>query len=295
MSTTIGIFEPFYELNQSLSEPAFLPLVRESNLRPEWREFQILIEVYRSGKHLEHDYTGVFSPKFNLKCKISGEQFIEFVHANTGKDVYFINPFPQNAYCSFNVWMQGEYAHPGISSAAQSLLDACGLGVDIKNTPRHGPGVLAYANFWVGSREFWCQYVGGLLNPIAEFLENNPSHSATKCVMQETTHTDTAPYLPFIIERLFSTYLSAYPEYKIGAYQIDGEEILNYCISDYERLLYKAMVSQVQSAEAVGIFSPELISQMDMLSALRQQYILELFTVKPHPHTGKPIGWASEQ
>ena len=292
MNTTIGIFEPLYELNQSLSEPAFLPLVRETNLRPEWREFQILIDIYRAGKYLEHDYTGVFSPKFNLKCKISGKQFLEFVHAQAGKDVYFINPFPQIPYYSFNVWMEGEYAHRGIGSATQGLLDACGLDVDISSTPRHGPDVLAYANFWVGSREFWRQYVGGLLIPIAEFLENNPTHPATVCVMQETTHTDPAPYLPFIIERLFSTYLSAHPESKIGAYQIDGEEILNYCVSDYERLLYKNMVSQVQSAEASGLFSPELISQMDMLSALRQQHIFELFSVKPHPHSCKPIAWA---
>lgn len=289
MTVTVGIYEPLYELNQTLSECTFLPLIREENLRPEWREFQILIDVYRSGKYLENDYTGIFSPKFNLKCKISGEQFLEFIHVQSGKDVYFINPFPQIAYWSFNVWMQGEHAHPGLSNSAQNLLDACGISMKISDIPRQGPNTLAYSNFWVGSREFWQKYVGGLLVPIAEFLENNPMHPAAISVMSKTTHTQPATFLPFIIERLFSSYLSVNPKWAIGAYKIVGENVLNYCVNDYEKLLYRDMMAMVQEADLLRRFSPELISQMNMLCGLWQNQFHDFFSLRPHPHTGKPI------
>lgn len=289
MNVTISIFEPLYESNQTLTEYTFLPLIREGNIRPEWREFQILIDVYHSEKYLEHDYTGIFSPKFNLKCKISGKQFLEFIQAHPGKDVYFINPFPQIAYWSFNVWMQGEHAHPGLCNVAQNLLDACGIDIKLSDIPRHSPNILAYSNFWVGSRKFWQQYVGGLLVPIAEFLENNPKHPAAISVMSKTIHTNSAPFLPFIIERLFSSYLSANQQWSFGAYKMDGDAVLNYCVNDYEKLLYKNMMPVVQEADLSGRFSPELISQMNMLCALWQNQFHDFFSMRPHPHIGKPI------
>ena len=289
MTVSVGIYEPLYEPNQTLSEYRFLPLIRDENLRPEWREFQILIDVYRSGKYLEHDYTGIFSPKFNLKCKISGEQFLDFIHVQPGKDVYFINPFPQIAFWSFNVWMQGEHAHPGLSHTAQNLLDACGISMKLRDIPRQGPNTLAYSNFWAGSREFWQAYVGGLLVPIAEFLENNPKHPVTISVMSKTTHTQPAPFLPFIIERLFSSYLSVNPQWTIGDYKIVDENVLNYCVNDYEKFLYKKMLPVVREADISGQFSPELISQMNMSCQLWQKQFHEFFSLRPHPHTGKPI------
>jgi hypothetical protein len=289
MSKTVAIFEPIYSQDQTLTCADFLPFVRADNARPEWREFKILTDMYRNGEHLRHDYTGLFSPKFTLKSKVSGSAFLDFVQRHDGADVCFINPFPQLAYWSFNVWMQGEQAHPGLSRAAQALLDASGVDITIADTPRHGPSTLAYCNFWVGSRRFWDEYVGKTLLPIADFLEANPSHEAAIGVMTDTLHTDPAPFLPFIIERLFSTYISLHPELSVAAYAFDTKAVREYCINDFERLLFDRVQTKIEQADSSGIFEPALIEQMDTVCALWQRHFFDFYATRPHPHTGQPV------
>ena len=289
MSKAVAIFEPIYAAEQTLTCAEFLPLVRVDNSRPEWREFKILIDMYRDGYHRRHDYTGLFSPKFTLKSRISGAKFLEFVQSHSDSDVCFINPFPQLACWSYNVWMQGEYAHPGLTRATQALLDASGLDYAIENTPRHGPASLAYCNFWVGSQRFWEEFVGGTLLPIANFLEANPSHEAARAVMLDTTHTDPAPFLPFIIERMFSTYVSLRPELSTSAYPFDTQDTRDYCINDFEKLLFERMRAKIDHADASGVFSPELVEQMETVCALWQQHFFDFYATRPHPHTGQPV------
>ncbi len=113
----IAIYEPLYAPGQKLVDPAFRPLVVENQLHAQWREFSILVDMYRRGMHRQQSFTGLMSPKFGLKTGISGTRFIDFVRANTEADVCFINPFPQLGYLSFNVWMQGEVSHAGLVSA----------------------------------------------------------------------------------------------------------------------------------------------------------------------------------
>ncbi|RDJ98741.1 hypothetical protein [Paraburkholderia lacunae] len=289
MNTKVAIFEPIYAQDQVQVEKSFLPLVIQDNSQAGWREFKLFVDMYRSGEHRRHAYTGIFSPKFSLKSKITGAEFIRFVQSQPGSDVCFINPFPQIGYWSFNVWMQGEHAHPGLADAAQSLLDACKVDFDIERTPRHGPGLLAYSNFWVGSERFWDEYVGGVLVRIAEFLEENPDHEVTRKVMEDTTHTDPAPFLPFIVERLFSTYISQRPELKIAAYRHGDDGVLDYCVNEYERRLVARMKQQVDEANAVGKFDDTIIKQMDIACELWQQQFFDYFAVRPHPHTGRCV------
>ncbi|MFM0328577.1 hypothetical protein [Paraburkholderia strydomiana] len=289
MSKTIAIFEPIYSPDQRLTCAEFTPLVRADNLRPEWREFKILIDMYRNGDYLRHDYTGLFSPKFTLKSKVSGSTFLQFVRHNLDVDTCFINPFPQLAYWSYNVWMQGEHAHPGLEQAAQALVDAAGLNITIADTPRHGQGTLAYCNFWVGSKRFWEQYVGRTLLPIADFLEASPSHQVARAVMTDTTHTDPAPFLPFIIERLFSTYVSLHPELRRSAYAFNARQVREYCINDFEKILFDRMRAKVDAADASGTFEPELVEQMDTACALWQKHFFDFYATHPHPHTGQPV------
>lgn len=289
MSKTVAIFEPIYTPDQTLTCAEFLPFVRADNSRPEWREFKILIDMYRNGDHLRHDYTGLFSPKFTLKSKISGAKFLEFVQSRSDSDICFINPFPQLAYWSYNVWMQGEQAHPGLTQAAQALADASGVNMTIGDTPRHGPGVLAYCNFWVGSQRFWDEYVGRTLVPIADFLEANPLHDAALAVMTDTTHTDPAPFLPFIVERLFSTYISLAPELPRSAYRFNAQEIRDHCMNDFEKLLFDRMRVKINEADASGVFQPALVDQMDTVCALWQKHFFDFYATRPHPHTGQPV------
>ena len=155
----IAIYEPIYRAGQMLQEPAFLPLPIE-NTRPGWREFAIIIDMYRKGMHRQQALTGLFSPKFRQKAKMSGADFIRHVEANPGAEIYILNATAHLPYVSYNVWMEGEWHHPGMTERAQALLDACDIGWRLDETPRQPPERVCYANFWAGAEKFWDDFVG---------------------------------------------------------------------------------------------------------------------------------------
>ena len=119
--------------------------------------------------------------------------------------------------------MQGEHFHAGITGRAQALLDASGLAWKLESIPRHNHSNLCYCNFWVATPRFWDDYVGGVLNKIATFLESNPDDPVAKSVMEQTQYDDPLPFLPFIVERLLTTYLSLNPDIEVRAYPSQGE------------------------------------------------------------------------
>ncbi|MBB4517825.1 hypothetical protein [Paraburkholderia fungorum] len=282
----IAVYEPLYREGQKLSEPAFLPLTITDNAQSAWREFRILVDFYRRGDHLRGTFSGIFSPKFRLKSLMDGYTFIAFVRDNDDADVCILNPYPSTAYLSFNVWAHGEAFHPGIGSRAQALLDASGVSWRIADIPRHNANNLCYSNFWVATPKFWEAYVGGILEPIARFLEANPHHSAARDVLEPTTHYTAAPFLPFIVERLFTTFLSLNPLFQVASHRAPYEKIMEYCLTDFEREIVREMAPLVDAADRSGNFSPELLRVQRLLSGLYQKYVIEHFAHNRHPHTG---------
>ncbi|MCO1382562.1 hypothetical protein [Burkholderia multivorans] len=281
------IFEPLYAEGQVLSERLFSPLRISDNSHAAWREVRILVDFYRRGLYRKNDFVGIFSPKFGLKTKTSALNFIEFVDRNIGADVCIINPFPQILYYSFNVWMQGEINHPGLMGRAQALLNAVGVDLKIDDAPRNDARTLCYSNFWVGTEKFWDAYIGGVVEPIATFLEENPEHAVTRSVMGETWHSDAAPFLPFIVERLFSTFLAQHPQINVAAYPID--DVIPYCLTEYERELVTGMQPFIDAADARGEFPAELKAMQELACRLYVRYAHEHFATNVHPHTGRTI------
>lgn len=283
----IAIYEPLYLSDQKLAEPAFRPLRTESNVHADWREFYLLVEMYRRGMHRQQSLTGLMSPKFGLKTGISGTQFIEFIDANSDADVCFINPFPHIAYLSFNVWMQGECVHPGLTSHAQALLDAAGVNMTIADIPRHGSGVLCYCNFWVGSERFWDAYVGGILLPIAQFLEKNPEATISRNVLSPTWYHEPVPFLPFIIERLFSSFLSR-PTCKltVRAFPVDP---FKSCFNKFEKGIVACVKDDVDAADEAECFPDTLKSNM----ASRYRLCLR-YNRAYREHLPTQLGWTAD-
>jgi hypothetical protein len=95
-------------------DPAFVPVDGTRNPRTSYREVALFVRLYHAGRHKEAEHTGIVSPKFGEKTNISGCEFLRFVEHNPGFDVYFVNPYPINAYYSFNVWEHGEIMHAGL-------------------------------------------------------------------------------------------------------------------------------------------------------------------------------------
>ena len=281
------IFEPIYQEHQKLVEPRFLPLKITDNRFSAWREFRILIDFYRANHHLDGKRSGVFSPKFQLKTHVSANEFLAFCDHHAEADVCLINPFPQWRYFSHNVWMQGECYHPGLVRCAQDLVDAAGLSLRIDSATRHGPTLMAYSNFWVGNPTFWNRYVGGVLDPIAKFLESSPSHPVALAAMTNTYHTDQAPFLPFIVERLFSTFLSLNADLKIAAYQFDSVD--THCLNDIQRAMVACMKPTVDAADEAGHFDDKLIQHLQYICCREAELTKAHFLHNPHPHTGRTI------
>lgn len=280
----IAIYEPLYRPGQTLSEAAFTPLRLSDNDFADWREFRILIDMYRSGLHRKQRFTGLFSPKFGLKTKISGALFIDFVTANGDADVCFVNPFPHLAYISYNVWMEGEASHPGLTARAQALLDAAGVDIRLAELPRHGPDVLCYCNFWVGTEKFWDDYVGGVLLPIADYLEREPRSETARRVLDTTLHIPPSPFLPFIVERLFSSYLSHQsPRPRARAYQLDA---LGSCLNEFEVRLIERLGAKIDDADRGGIFHEDLKAEMFNVCLTWRNYTIKRYRDQPHPHAG---------
>lgn len=283
------IYEPLYQAGQELTEPAFVPLKLADNSQSSWREFRIMVDFYRSGGHRQEGLSGIFSPKFGLKSRLTGEAFIAFTHANSHADVCIVNPFPTMRYYSFNVWMQGEIAHPGLTACAQDSLRATGIDWDLSQTPRHNETNLCYSNFWVGTEQFWDEYVGGILDPIALYLERNPDADVSHALMSDTRHTDQAPFLPFVVERLFSTFLSMRPEIKVSAYPRDPVQEFGFCLTDFERDMIAHIRPTVDAADASGRFDQSLIDLMGLLCRLYQRYGTLHYAANKHPHSGKTV------
>ena len=211
----IDIYQICYEKDQLSSiDPAFIPYDNTANEHPELREFWIFLNFYKTGKYGEVDYCGAVSHKFSRKAKITGQEFVEFIRNNPGHDVYFVNPFPQLSYYSFNVWEHGESKHPGLMRLAQNVFDRVGYRINVFQFPRNNADTLLYCNFWVGNAKFWREYMNFAL-PIFEEICKMPKNERKKYFVN-APHFKYAPYFAFLFERLFSTLL-IYNKNKIAA------------------------------------------------------------------------------
>ena len=280
----IAIYEPIYQEGQVLQEPSFLPL-HVGNTRPQWREFAILVEMYRKGLHRRQALTGLLSPNFRQRSGWSGEEAMRHIEKNPGAEVYLLNPSAHLAYFGYNMWIAGEFVHPGLNRRAQALLDACAIGWRPAETPRQGPDYTCYGNFWVGNEKFWDDYVGGVLNPIAEYLERYPESETAKSVSVPTYHYHATPFLPFIVERLLSTYLQ-HAQPRICARIRDP---LESCRIDFERDVVAFVRHRVDRADRDGNFPADLIAWMGLMCRLRERYRHAYHASQPHFLSGRPI------
>lgn len=258
----IAIYQNYItESDTNQLDPSFIPNDWMHNPTPELRENAIFFDFFDTKRYQCAEYVGVLSKKFNAKTKLSGEKFIEFIENNPNYDVYFINPFPQNAYFSYNVWQHGEMHHPGIIKATQKLFDFSKININVIDFTRNSRNTLLYSNFWVGSHRFWEMYIPFLKN-LYDNISNKMNSKDQAIYFSDTPHDGTHYYLlPFIFERLFSTYI-IYNNVKYLGYSHTKEEILAACINDIEReitIKFGSCVDQLDKMKLDSIRSKELL------------------------------------
>ena len=266
------------------SEPIFI-----KNQNPNWRELQAYVEIYRKKLYIEDELTGVLSPKFSIKSKIKVSEFINFIENSSNADVYFINPCPQNSLYSLNSWVHGEALHPGLLKVAKELLFSIGSKIQINEKIRQGPDVLCYCNFWAGNHKFWNEYVGGVLLPIVEFLEKKSDEVVYKKLHAKTLHTENAVFLPFIVERLFSTFLQQRADIVFKPWKHHKNDILNkYCTTEFERIISEAMINFFFNNEPTSAaVSGQTANVMELSLKLKVGHDQCSRQIVSHSHSGK--------
>ncbi len=221
-----AMFQNFYAEGQEAKlDPAFIHQDVTQDGRKEYWEIALFVRMYHSDQYRAAEYTGMVSPKFGEKTRISGAEFLRFVECNPGYDVYFINPFPINAYYSFNVWEHGEICHPGLMAIAQNLFDRAGIDCDVAAMGRNSHATLLYCNYWLGNERFWDRYMAKVLG-LLQAIEELPARARARLFALDPLYPTAATAVPFIFERLFSTLLLLDPSLKACAYPHSREYIL---------------------------------------------------------------------
>jgi hypothetical protein len=197
------------------------------------------------------DVFGLLSPKFARKARLPGHAFIDWIRANPGHDVYFVNPYPSVAYSTFNVWTQGEFWHPGLGDLANALFSAAGFPIRVEALPRNSPATLLYCNYWVGRRGFWHGFMRFVRSMVLAM--GNLDDATRRRMSDPTPYHLPATYFPFVFERLFSTYLVLQGNVDALAYRYGREAILDFAdINEMERYVLREWADLIDGWDADG-------------------------------------------
>lgn len=222
----IKIFQNYYKPEQlSTLDEAFTPHDNTANPKPELREWYVWDKEYQSCYDSGLDYWGFVSQKFKEKTNLTGKQFLEFIDANPGYDLYFVNPCLANEALFINSWEQGDIHHPNISSIGNSFLQKIGYGnPDVKHMVLDRNKTM-YANYIVGSKEFWNKF---MIFTRKLFTEAEKDATFKQQVfgagLSNYAHDKTLPNFTFLIERLIPTFIEI-EHINAKAYQYTNETL----------------------------------------------------------------------
>lgn len=205
----IKVFQIYYQQQQlNTLDPTFLPYDNTSNPNPALREWYIMEDLYTQQHDLQADYWGAVSWRFQEKTGITGKEFVDFVKANPGYDVYFVNPAIINEAVFANSWEQGDIHHPNISSIANTFLTKIGYtDVDVKSIVMDRTYAM-YSNYFVASCEFWDRYVK-FVRKIFTCAEEDAEfkHQVFAAGLSNYSRDANLSNFSFLVERLTSTFI----------------------------------------------------------------------------------------
>ena len=134
--------------------------------------------------------------------------FVDYINANPGYDVYFVNPCLINEAVFANSWEQGDLHHPNISDIGNTFFAKLGYGdVDVKSMLLDRNRIM-FANYVVGNRKFWDKFMEFSRKLFTE-ADKDPEfkHQVFGAGLSNYAHDKTLPNFTFLIERLIPTFL----------------------------------------------------------------------------------------
>lgn len=208
-SEALRIFQIYYEpWHIELLDPAFEPLDNRG-VASEYLEVDVFNRLAASPALKDAPLWGALSWRFGEKTGLTGDMLRDTVAANSGFDVYYCNPYPENEALFHNMWMQGETCHPRFLEIARAVFAAAGLPDD-ELIAVESSEMFSAANYFIGTPKFWSLYLAFVRRVVGL------SDSRMSREMRELLHSQEADrrgmhngatYLVFIIERLFPVFL----------------------------------------------------------------------------------------
>jgi hypothetical protein len=204
------IYQTYYKEEQKkfLNEE-FCPFDNTLNKRPDLLEYYIFRIGYKKALSERLSHWGFFSWRWEGKCKIKPQQFINFIEKNPDQDVYIMSWCPYVECANLNLWRAGEIYHPGITFITDKALQK--MKCDIHPYKSVSEMIFTeknfcYSSYFIASKKFWNDYLV-FLNKFKNTIDNN--QDLKELVYSKTNYDNHQKYthFPFIVERLFSTFL----------------------------------------------------------------------------------------
>lgn len=203
------IFQIFYrEAQRAALDPLATPF-DNAGVKDLLLEFGVFERIARDLKPTA-DLWGAVSWKFTEKTGLTLAELQAYIDSNPGADVYYCNPFPDNEAIYHNLWQQGEVCHPDFLLLCREFFTAAGLeqaALDALQSSR----LFSATNYHVGTARFWQSYLGFIRGVVDRAQANLAPATWARLVSAEAdakgAHAG-ACYLPFIVERLFSYWLT---------------------------------------------------------------------------------------
>jgi len=248
---------------KSHCDPAFTPHDNTANISPELREWAVWERFYEGMKagvlSEELDLWGFVSWKFKEKTNLTGEQFVSWINANPGYDVYFVNPCLLNEAVFLNSWEQGDIHHPNISDIGNSFLTKLGYeDVSVRDMVLDRNRTM-FANYFVGTQKFWDEFMA-FSNQLFTEAEKDPAfkHQVFGEGLSNYAHDKSLPNFTFLIERLVPTFIDL-KGFNSLAYQYTADTIADKYqpyFSDISALSdLKVLINRYESDELYTIWN----------------------------------------
>ena len=222
LNSPIRIFQIYFEgWQRELLDPAFYPL-DNSRGTSELMEFNVFEQLQRNAATQGATLWGALSWRFAEKTGMQGAELVKQVVDHPGYDVYFCNPHPYNEALYHNMWVQGEVSHPQFLELVRLFYAAAGLD-DKELKTIETSGNFTAANYFVASPRFWdlfIPFVKRALVAADKALDPKVRDLLHSKVADDKGLHAGATYIPFIVERLFTTFMrsegKALKSYKVA-------------------------------------------------------------------------------
>lgn len=217
----LGAYELLYEPGQkAVLGPPFLSIDTASFNRSDLRELMAFEYFCQHRLWLQHDVSGLLSPRFTQKTGISAVQVQAFINDNPGYSAYLFHPYPRELRVQSTFLDLAELEHPGIAQA----LDKIWLGVLGRQRPTvslpnqqhlccHCNYILAGPKFWGAYAEFVAGFMRMLRSPGGAFLLQPTPYTLSR------TQDAELPMAVFAFERALSHFI---------ADQCSPDDVINY-------------------------------------------------------------------